>query len=71
MTASGRMNSHTDIKNIDETRGNITVEGGELLVNERNIDWQTHTHHRFLCHSGLDNGVLKRTGSNPSLYFFF
>ena len=45
MTASKRINSHTDINMIDKTRGNITVEGGDLLVNERNIDRQTHTHH--------------------------
>ena len=40
-----QMNSHTDLKRIDETRGNITIEGSDFLVNERNVDWQTHTHH--------------------------
>ena len=45
MTTSSRTNSHTDLNRIDEIRGNITVEGGDLLVNERNIDRQTHTHH--------------------------
>ena len=44
MTASSRINSHTDLNRIDETLGNITVEGGDLLVNERKIDRQTHTH---------------------------
>ena len=45
MTASSRMNSHTDWSRIDETRDKITIEGSDLLVNERNIDQQTHTHH--------------------------
>ena len=45
MTASSRMNSHTVLSSIDETCGNIIVEGGDLLVNERNIDQQTHTYH--------------------------
>ena len=45
MTASSRINSHTDLNRIDETRGNITVERGDLLINERNIDRQKHTHH--------------------------
>ena len=48
MTASSRINSHTDIDRIDETRGNITVKRGrgDLLVKEGNIDRQTHNHHR-------------------------
>ena len=46
MTASSRINSHTDLNRIDETRGNITVEEGDLLVNEKNIDRQTYSHHR-------------------------
>ena len=46
MTASSRINSQKDSNRIDETRGNITVEGGDLLANERNIEWQTHAHHR-------------------------
>ena len=33
MTASSKINSHTDLNGIDETRGNITGEGGDLLVN--------------------------------------
>ena len=48
MTASSRINSRTDLNRIEETRGNITVEEGDLLVNERNIDRQTHTHHNLL-----------------------
>ena len=39
------MNEAMEIKH-DETRGNITVEEGDLSVNERNIDRQTHTHHK-------------------------
>ena len=46
MTASSGINSHTDLNRIDQTRGNINVKGGDLLVNEKNIDRQTHTHHR-------------------------
>ena len=46
-TVSSRRNSHRDIIRIDETRGNIAVEGGDLLVNERNIDRPTHTHHIY------------------------
>ena len=38
MTASSRKNSHTDLKRLDETRSNITVEGGDLLVNERGTE---------------------------------
>ena len=34
ITASSRINSHTDFNRTDEIRGNITVEGGDLLVNE-------------------------------------
>ena len=48
MTNSSRIKSHTDINGIDETRGNITVEEGDLLVNEKNIDLQTHGHHSGL-----------------------
>ena len=36
-TASSRINTHTDLKRIDETRGNITVEEGDLLVDERTL----------------------------------
>ena len=45
MMASRRINSRTDLNRIDETPGNFTVEEGDLLVNERNIDRQTHIHH--------------------------
>ena len=45
MAGSSRINSHTDINLNDETRGNINVEGGDLLFNERNFDQQAHTHH--------------------------
>ena len=48
MSASSRVNSHTDLNRIDETRDNITVEEGDLLVNERNIDRQTHAHHTVI-----------------------
>ena len=45
MTTSSRVNSHTDLGNIHQTRGNYTVEGGDLLVIERNVERQTYTHH--------------------------
>ena len=45
MTASSRKNSDTDLIIIHETRGNITAERSDLLVNERNIHRHTHTHH--------------------------
>ena len=45
MTASSRINSHTDLKKIDATRGNITEEKGDLLANERSIERQPYTHH--------------------------
>ena len=34
-----RMNSHTDLNRVDVTLGYFTVEGVELLINERNLDW--------------------------------
>ena len=48
LTTSNRINSHTDWNRIDETRGNTIVEEGDLSVNWRNIDRQTHTHHSSL-----------------------
>ena len=48
MTAASRINSGTDLNRIDETRDNITVEEGDLLVNEGNIGRQTHTHHSII-----------------------
>ena len=44
MTASIKINSHTDINGIEETRAKITLEGGVLSGNKKNIDRQTHTH---------------------------
>ena len=44
LTISSRKNSYTGL-NMIETRSNITVEEGDLLVNDRKIDRQTHTHH--------------------------
>ena len=44
MTDSSRLVSRTDLNMIDETRGSITVEEGDLLVNEKTIDRQSHTH---------------------------
>ena len=59
MTASSRINSHTDLKRIDETRSNFTVEGGDLLVNERNIDQQTHTQHQHYQNHHQNTFILR------------
>ena len=45
ITASRRLNSNTDLSTTNETRGNVTVEAGQLSVNEKNLDWEIHTHH--------------------------
>ena len=42
VTASSRINSRTDINRIDKTRGKISVEEGDLLVNEKNFDRRTY-----------------------------
>ena len=47
MTSSTRINLHTDINRIGETRGNITVVEVDLLVNEKNIDRQTYAHDTY------------------------
>ena len=47
MTASSRRNSHTNINRNDKTHGNITVEEGNLLFKEKNIDRQTCAHHNY------------------------
>ena len=41
-TVSGRINSHMDLKRIDDTHGSITVEEGNLLANEKNLGRQAH-----------------------------
>ena len=33
LTISSRINSHTDLNKMNETCGNISVEGGDLLIN--------------------------------------
>ena len=38
MTALSRIQSRTDLNRIDEIRGNITSEEGDLVVNGKNID---------------------------------
>ena len=44
ITASSRINANTDLNEIDETRSNNTIEAGELLVNEMNVDRHEHSH---------------------------
>ena len=51
MTASSRTNSHTNISRIEETPGNITVEEGDMLVNETNFDRQTYPRQNELLHT--------------------
>ena len=46
MTASSKINTHTDLEKIDETHGNFTVEEGDLLVNEKNTERQKYAHHK-------------------------
>ena len=46
MTAPSRIHSRTDLNRIDETGGNIMIEEGDLLVNEKNIDRQRLTQHK-------------------------
>ena len=45
MTASNSIISHWDLNRIDDTRGIFTVDEDDLLVNEKNLDRQTHAHH--------------------------
>ena len=40
-----RFNSNANLSGIDETRGYITVEEGDLPVGDRNLDRGTHAHH--------------------------
>ena len=63
MIFSSRLNSHRDFKRIDETRGEITAEEGDLLVSERNIDRQSHTHHTRQVNEGI-------FGQNSQTLFF-
>ena len=43
-TASSRLNPHTELNRIDETRASITREESNSSINERNIDRPTHIH---------------------------
>ena len=54
MTASSRINPYTDLNKIDKTRGNSALEVNDLVVNEKNIDRQTHTHHTC-CFIAVNN----------------
>ena len=48
MIAQSRINSHTHLNRIDETRGSITVQGGDLTINEKNFERQAHNHRNNL-----------------------
>ena len=47
INATSKIRSRTDSSRINETRGNITVEEGDLMVKEKNIDRQPQTHHSY------------------------
>ena len=68
-TASSRINSRTELKRIDETRGNNTKEESNLLFNGRNINRQTHTLHKVTektAHKKLPNSSLGMLQLIPS-----
>ena len=48
--------SHTDLNRIDETRGNITIEEGHLLVNEKTL---TGKHTLITPNIGETRGWIK------------
>ena len=48
MTAFSRINTHTGLNRIDDTRGRSTVEAGDLLFHEMSIDRQTHAHYMVI-----------------------
>ena len=52
--ASSQLDSNTDLKRIDETYGNITVEANYLSLSEKNFDRQTFTHHSLITNSVVD-----------------
>ena len=68
MTASSRINSHTDLNRIDETRGNITEEGGDLTAMTRTL---TSEHTLFTaikqsCHALKYQKVLRNRKTQKS-----
>ena len=75
MTASIRINSHTDFNKIDGTRGNYAVEGGDSSVNGKNMDRKSHTHHNCACKTKEftlempTNLLLPRTSGPPWMRF--
>ena len=64
MTASSRTNSHKDLNRINETRCNITVEGGRWLVGQRKNYWPANTHssHSPPSSSSYSFFLFKRNG---------
>ena len=61
MTTSRGLDSRTDLNKIDETRSNITVEEGDLVVNEKNIDRQSHIHHISVVGSSIPQLDQRKT----------
>ena len=49
MTATSRFNSDANLDGINETRGNITTDEGDLMVEEKIPDRETHAHHINVC----------------------
>ena len=60
MNASSWLDSISDLNRLDEACSNITVEVGDLFVNEGNSDQQTYTYH---------NELEFRISSQKSCYF--
>ena len=67
LTASRKKYLHTDLKEIDETVGKITVDRGDLLlVDERNFDQQPHTHHMVRGQNGPQESSESFLGLLPA-----
>ena len=63
---TGRIISITDLNRVDETRGNITVEEGNLMVNEKHIDRQTCGHHVVTKQNAPQETPEFLSGHNPA-----
>ena len=65
-TASSKINSRTDLNSIDDTRGDITVREDNLLVNEENINQQTHTYHMVTGQNASQENLGFLSGHVPT-----
>ena len=57
MTASSRIKSHWDLNRIDEPRGNVIVEEGDLFVNRKTTDRQSYAH-RIPPHTKANSSLI-------------